>query len=742
MSKKFMAAPLSPLSNCRSVVEYLRRIEAELTGMKTARVFDKTGPYPVELGKVVFEEDGSVSASPDYEPFESEQAKIKAELIGVEWPRSVVFHGHSSLPAKLKKAMSDDPTKVTEFKNQDGKTLMYQVRYDFDGGRKAYVCFTYWSDGEWRELEPDGLLPLWGLDQLKKYSTVFIHEGAKAARAVAKMVAGETEEDRAALRAHPWGDELAAAAHVGWIGGARSPGRTNWKALKLAGVTHAYIVADNDDVGRKAVATISKALEITVDLIQFTDQFPVGFDLADEFPKRFFKERRGAQFYKGPSFFDCLHPATWATRPIFVVNKMKGYTLTDAFQGEWQYIEEMEQYVHARFPRIRHGETALNKMLRRFSDIPHVAPLILKSGCKRIEKLCYRPDLKEFFVIDGHQSALNVYERPMVRSVAGDMSIFHEFLAFLFPDEKDRKNVERWCATLIARPESRMKYALLLVSEGQGIGKSTIGTAILEPLIGKSNVSRPSENTIVGDFNSWLARKRLVIIEEIYQGQSWKAYNRLKSVITEADIDVNEKFEKPHTLQNWAHIFATSNSLKALKMDDKDRRWFIPTVTEEKWPPQKFAELYDWLETGGYAHVLHWAENYGDYVGPGEAAPNSRRKIQMVEESRSEALQRTYSLAEELAEDPKPRVISTKDLAALLRRDTQQKIFESSRELGNAMNAMGLQTWPGRISLDGKKDRVWLNQSAVNQLADESEEQKLDAIRKFRDDTLKILRPM
>jgi hypothetical protein len=53
---------------------------------------------------------------------------------------------------------------------------------------------------------------------------------------------------------------------------------------------------------------------------------------------------------------------------------------------------------------------------------------------------------------------------------------------------------------------------------------------------------------------------------------------------------------KEHWIENWVQIFATSNSYNALKIDDQDRRWFVPGVVEEKRPLEYFIGFRKWLE--------------------------------------------------------------------------------------------------------------------------------------------------
>ena len=210
----------------------------------------------------------------------------------------------------------------------------------------------------------------------------------------------------------------------------------------------------------------------------------------------------------------------------------------------------------------------------------------------------------------------------------------------------------RWLATLIARPDVRMRYGLLLISTAQGVGKNTLAV-ILKRLLGPSNVSFPSEKSVVeSQFNGWIARKRLIFIAEIYSGSSRKAYDNLKSVLADDDFEVNEKHIRQYRLDNWATVIACSNSEAALHLDDEDRRWFVPTVAETQQPREWWERLYSWIGGDGPRIILRWAQDYvatGEIVRTGNHAPGSKRKRAIAEASRSEGQQLAVSFAEYIA---------------------------------------------------------------------------------------------
>lgn len=712
---------VSGLNDIDVVRQYLNRVGAEPRSMMVAVVKEKRGLYWKDMAVIRFDKSGEVNCdNPEYCPTEGEQNAIKAAFKEAEWPVLQPLDRLINTPAMISEAPDKD---VFLFRDEQNKIVMVQVRVEREGD-KNYVPWTYWDDGKWRICEPDGPLPIYNAHLLKDASTVFIHEGAKAARRVQWMVDGETAEARQALAQHPWGVELAGAVHLGWIGGALSPYRTDWSALKRNGVRRAYIVADNDAPGLEAIPAISRQIRIPAFSIEFTDQWPTSFDLHDTFPESLFRTADGVPIYQGPTFRDCMHPATWATdtipnpsgkgRPVAV--------LRDSFKGQWSYIEEIDMYVCNEMPQILRSETVLNKMLAKYSDVSETARLIAKAAQGRTTRLCYMPGEDGNRVTYRGSSAINLHIKPQIREIAGDPTPWLEFIDYLFVNKDERDQVLRWCATLIARPEIRINYGLLLISEAQGTGKTTLGAAVLAPLVGYDNVSFPGEKDVTSDFNGWIASKRLAIVNEIYSGSSWKAYNMLKSVITDMDVQVNDKYVKPYTIQNWCHVVACSNSMRALKMEQDDRRWLYPEVTEVPWPPAKFKAFREWLNAGGLGIVLHWARGFGNYVHTNEIAPMTSRKQEMIEGSRSEAQSEAAAIATVACERSEPITLVMKEVVTHIKNHADGRVFDSDYELRRAMTDAGLKVHNKRVKMSGRMQYLLLNPAALDlvQRAEES----------------------
>lgn len=698
---------INSMTDLPSVAAYLARIGAEPRSLRVAVVKEAAGSYWTDVATIRIEKDGSVDAPDDYAPTEQEAVIIQQEVSSAEWPTSIRLGKGYALPAELQGIDADD---LFELKDLKGKLVMIQQRVnDRKSGEKRYVPWTCWSDNRWRKAEPEGALPLYGLDTIGDNTTVFIHEGAKAARFVQRLIAPRTKEEKEALAAHPWGAELSGAAHIGWIGGALSPARTDWSDLAETGITRAYIVADNDAPGKAAIPKIAQRLRgLTTFSIEFTEVFPISFDLADEFPKKMFSKIGSHEYYNGPKFRDVLHPATWATdlipnpsgkgKPIVVLRK--------EFSELYVWVEETDTFICKEIPEINYALGQFNSMVGPFSHVASTGQLLHKTYKGRTAKICYRPDINARIVTDRTTSAINLHTPSLIRPMSGDAAPWLEFLEYLFPIERERRDVARWCATLIARPATRMLYGLLLVSERQGMGKSTLGERILAPLVGLHNTGFPGERDIVeSGFNGWVANKRLIVVGEIYTGQSFKAYNILKSYLTDKNINVNEKFQRPYTIENWAHILACSNSKKALRIEETDRRWFYPRLNETPWKREKWGQFYEWLASGGLAIIAKWAHEFGEYVLPGEHAPMTADKQSLIEDSKGEVLNHWADILAATEEAETVRAFALSEVRATMKRE-HGRIFETPLQFKKEALARGWGTIEDRLAIDGSLSYV------------------------------------
>ncbi len=715
------------LNDIPSVADYLRRIDAEPRSLRVAIVKQMLGQYWTEIVKVTFTRQGEVTATIGYEPTEAELALIKADFAKIDWPKWCPASDLSKAPSAVKDA---DPEKVFVFKDErNEKILMVQVRVDLPDGKKVYVPYSYFEDGVWRKSEPEmdnGLLPLYGLHTLKGNTTCFISEGSKAARAVERIINPKTEAERKVAEEFPWSKEFKYAASVGFVGGALAVQRTDWLALKRAGIERAIIIADNDTPGVDAVPKISELIDIPANALIFDEQWPKAWDMADPWPEKMFKTINGKRYYVGPNYFDVIRPATFMTKQTKIVDEKGKEILVPVLRqhakNQWFYAERQKKFVNVEFPTLEVDKEGLDELLSNFSNTPKTSKLLLKEFASRVWKLAYRPDMdgQKRVLIDG-EMAVNLFRGTPINPREGDPKPFLDFINHLVPDKKEAHELLRWIATLIARPDIRMLYGVLLISQQTGLGKTLLCESIVAPLVGIHNVSFPSEETVLEVYTSWIAKKRLCVIGEIYQGHSFKMANKLKQYITDTKITLREMYESVATLDNFAHFLASSNSISALKFDSNERRWFVPKMNENRLPDEKYEELVNWLASGGLSIIYYWAENFGDYVKRGERAPMTSRKQEMIQNSRSEAALRCEDLSRLMMEADKPIAIGDKEIKAWLMAVCKEKVYESALAIRKEVKSQGVIEitkedigGDGRISFNSQMQNVMVNKKAFD----------------------------
>ncbi len=563
---------------------------------------------------------GDIISPAGYAPTAKEAKAIKAAWAKLQLPQSV------SVPIAVanaqRQALGCDPANwFAIFDAARGAVVMCQQRIDKPNLKKDYIPWTFWDDKKWRPMEPAATLPLWkpalpahprernDYVLYKKDQRLMIHEGAKSAHHVDWMI-NSTDPEASALRArHPWAVELAKYEHWGWLGGAPNPYRPDWSEVLRANPNEVVVVADNDAAGKQAVTAIARALQslpCAVMVLMFDDSFPDRFDLAESFPAAFWVNDR----YRGPRMADCWRPATWATCVIPTERKgAPAHVLREAFMNQWVNVILPQVFVNRRNPGRLLREEEFNNVVRPFSDVKDTADILKKEFVTQVDGIAYEPGLNQGVVtVEGHRCINTWTPTRVTRHKGGDVTPWLEFMEHLFPVEADRLHMLRWCATLIACVAVKMKYGILLISEEQGVGKGTLMEKILAPLVGWHNVSVPSEKTIVdSDYNSWIVRKRLVIVHEIYMGHSKKAYDSIKSKVSEDKIDAHEKYLKEYTINIKVHFVLSSNSMLALRLVKNDRRWAIPEVTERKKPKEYWDTLNAWLVSGGLEAIHDWA---------------------------------------------------------------------------------------------------------------------------------------
>lgn len=651
--KKFDKAELGHPPALKS---YLERIGAETLNFRRAMVKERSkgDTYYIERTLVKIAADGAIECSrKEHAPTKDEAEKIKEEFTKgeFEFPKSICAT-QASFDRWLAAQTGDRGRFFGLWDRKEGGYRMVQERIQLDSGEKVFIPHTLWSDNEWRKMEPEGALPFWKPKEKTGTLKIMVHEGCKTAKFMNDLLA-----DKERLALFPWRDFVSRYEHWGMIGGALAPHRTNYDDLKRERPSEVIYCCDHDYPGESALQEISKHWGLALKGIKYGKHFPYTWDMADEFPKELFS-RQGR--YIGPMLEALIEFATKATELVPTGEKGRpAIVLRRAFKEEWLHSVQPEVYIHKDWPSRIFTAPEFNSHVSPYSDAEDTAKYLRRDGASKTSMLKYDPSKDSGIYGDqGRYINTHVGTDKLIPLEKGDYSPFVEFMKALIPEAEDRLELERWCATLIAKPDIKMGYGVLLISEAQGVGKTTLGEKILAPLMGRENVSTPSESDICGTaFNYWCAHKRLAIVNEIYAGHSTKAYNALKGVITDKVMTVNKKFQAAYEIDNWVHVFACSNSMRALQLSFDDRRWLVPKVTEEKQEFEFWEKFNNWLVgEGGLGKIKHWAKDFlkkNEPVLRGAHAPWTVTKGEIVEEGYSPGMALVAAAFDRLNEELK-----------------------------------------------------------------------------------------
>lgn len=696
---------VSSLNDLPAVKSYLRRIGAKERNFRKAVIEETVVGYPKAVGWVTFADDGTVKPGGKAEgPTAEEQEAITKEFAGARFPKMITLAAIADPPPGVK--LSSPNVFVLHALN--GEVAMIQERYETGDGGKGFTPWTRWDDGQWRKMEPD-TLPFYGLDRRKNQTTLFLHEGAKAAAKMQRVIEGAESADR-----FPWFERMRYGCHVGWIGGTHAADRSDWEGLAKLGWKHVVIVADNDDGGVDVSAKLAEHFRCRVDVLRFDGLFTDTFDLGDPFPAEMWDKHHR---YTGPAFEDCLTPGDWATDTVLVPTGnprspfREVHLLREGFIARYRVVTATQQVFCADRPARAMSREAFNDNVRSRSALKDTYGALVSKETARCDARDYFPNSRPGKLMRAGQVLWNAYQPSAVVAEPGSAKPWEDYLAHLFPVDADRHEAKRWIATLIARRDIRMLYSLLLVSTTQGVGKSTLGQ-ILAALLGETNVSFPNPQSIEGRFNSWQNGKLLAWVDEIYTEGKKHVYDKLKNAITDPTVEVETKGVDGFVISNWIVIGACSNSRRALYIPNKDRRWFIPRVTEAKRSEADWSEFRAWLRSGGYSKIRWWAEEFAkDHaVRPGEEAPMSGAKAEFIEENKLPWQRITEGFIAEFV-GPTPAIVTAKDLKAwihaeLAADDLDGKAIMPDRALMDLLReAEGVWVWAGddRPKIGGRK---------------------------------------
>ena len=148
-------------------------------------------------------------------------------------------------------------------------------------------------------------------------------------------------------------------------------------------------------------------------------------------------------------------------------------------------------------------------------------------------------------------------------------------LSNLFPKNEEKKLFLNWLAGIMQTREKQLT-AWLLMGE-QGTGKGVLLHHILKPLFGPTQAVQIEDEQLRDSFNRWLENKMIIAFNEVAYDNSTRnsANSKIKAIITDPELQINEKNVKAYFVQNYANCLFYSNESIPVLIEVGDRRFNV-----------------------------------------------------------------------------------------------------------------------------------------------------------------------
>ena len=174
---------------------------------------------------------------------------------------------------------------------------------------------------------------------------------------------------------------------------------------------------------------------------------------------------------------------------------------------------------------------------------------------------------------------------------------------------------------------------------------------MLELILGQHNVRIIGMPELSSSFNGWVEGVQVVRVEEMMALGRRELMNKLKPLITESTVMVNQKGIQTYTIPNHVNLLLFSNHSDALRLDPDDRRYGVIHCPVSRRPKSYYRELFDWTNENGPA-LLHYFLERDVSEFDSKAPPlMTESKGEMIEASR-DPLQALMMMRVEAREHP------------------------------------------------------------------------------------------
>jgi len=174
---------------------------------------------------------------------------------------------------------------------------------------------------------------------------------------------------------------------------------------------------------------------------------------------------------------------------------------------------------------------------------------------------------------------LNYWVEPHPPDSTGDASVIlrHLFEVLCNSDQACYDYLVAYLAHMIQKPTEKPGVMIVLLG-GQGTGKGMF-FKLLRAIWPRTTLQVTDIDQVIGRFNACLERNYAVCMDEALFAGDRKATDRLKSLVTEPHINIEQKYQPARCIDSIHRFFAASNHAHFAQVDMDDRRFVFLNVS-------------------------------------------------------------------------------------------------------------------------------------------------------------------
>lgn len=344
----------------------------------------------------------------------------------------------------------------------------------------------------------------------------------------------------------------------------------------------------------------------------------------------------------------------------------------------------------------------------------------------------FAPDSTETFIQDQtsgyiYYNSFKGFDTQPLDKVEGienkkSVKLFMQLLKFIFSTatDEDLNWFMHWMAEGLRNPSIKMRTAVVIWSNMEGNGKSTIGN-LLSKLYGRY-ASNITSAILKSQYNSFIRNKLFIMSdeltgEEVDNVKDVKRYmDQLKNLITQDEVVINAKYISEYTVKDYAKYFFTSNNINMISISEISRRFFIIHAPEEKMPQSFYTDFYSTVFSNeGLREIMTFLLNYevDKVIALNSDAPVTEAKQEIVVNSRT-LKQQWFIDLQEAAQNVEPmensgficgqivpEIITLKDLV-----DAASNALGKGQTMGNMKRSLvkyNIKVFKDKIKLNKKQ---------------------------------------